>query len=97
MTTSKTATLSTAAPEAQPTRPPCVCGCGGTPKGKSARFLPGHDARYHARIKAEALAAFDAERASDNPAAPDRPARAPKSRAVKGDATETLPKDIGVA
>lgn len=27
----------------------CLCGCGGQTKG--GRFLPGHDARYHARIK----------------------------------------------
>jgi len=33
-------------------RAPCLCGCGGFPKGKKARFLPGHDARYHARQKA---------------------------------------------
>ena len=82
---------------AETTRPPCVCGCGGTPKGKKARFLPGHDARYHARIKAEALAVFDAAKAAEDPAVANRPSRAPKSRAVKGDATETLVKDIGVA
>jgi hypothetical protein len=23
----------------------CACGCGGTPKGKNSRFLPGHDLR----------------------------------------------------
>ncbi len=23
----------------------CLCGCGGSPKGKNSRFLPGHDAR----------------------------------------------------
>lgn len=27
-------------------RPSCLCGCGGTPSGKKARFIPGHDARY---------------------------------------------------
>lgn len=33
------------------TRAACVCGCGGFPAGKKARFLPGHDARYHAAQK----------------------------------------------
>lgn len=33
-------------------RPPCLCGCGGTPASKGAKFLPGHDARYHAAQKA---------------------------------------------
>ena len=32
-------------------RAPCLCGCGGTPKGKKSRFIPGHDARYHAAQK----------------------------------------------
>ena len=32
-------------------RGPCVCGCGGFPKGKNARFLPGHDARWHSAQK----------------------------------------------
>ncbi len=27
----------------------CLCGCGGQTKG--GRFIPGHDARYHARIR----------------------------------------------
>ena len=26
-------------------RLPCECGCGGTPRGRASRFLPGHDAR----------------------------------------------------
>ena len=26
-------------------RPPCACGCGGYPKGRHSRFLPGHDAK----------------------------------------------------
>jgi hypothetical protein len=34
-------------------RPPCLCSCGGTPKGANAKFLPGHDARYHAALKRE--------------------------------------------
>lgn len=28
-----------------PSRKPCECGCGKIPKGKTARFLPGHDLR----------------------------------------------------
>jgi hypothetical protein len=38
-------------------RPPCLCGCGGFPKGKNARYVPGHDARHHAAIKREAAEA----------------------------------------
>lgn len=30
-------------------RPACLCGCGGYPKGKTSRFLPGHDSRRTAR------------------------------------------------
>ena len=42
-----------AAPEhpKQPERAPCLCGCGGFPKGPKSRFIPGHDARYHAAQK----------------------------------------------
>ncbi len=32
-------------------RPACLCGCGGTPKGKTSRFISGHDARYHSALK----------------------------------------------
>jgi hypothetical protein len=49
--TTKTKTTTPPAPEAS--RPPCLCGCGETPKGRRARFLPGHDARYHASLRAE--------------------------------------------
>ena len=35
----------------------CECGCGGEPKGKKARFLPGHDARYHAMIRRKEIEA----------------------------------------
>lgn len=36
---------------------PCLCGCGEVPKGKKSRFMPGHDAHYHAaRKKASAVA-----------------------------------------
>lgn len=42
-------------------RPPCLCGCGEFPKSKTAKFMPGHDARYHAaekrRVDAEKKAA----------------------------------------
>lgn len=33
-------------------RAACLCGCGGTPKGKRARYCPGHDARHHAALRA---------------------------------------------
>jgi hypothetical protein len=32
----------------------CQCGCGGQPKGKRSRFLPGHDAKAAAARKAAA-------------------------------------------
>jgi hypothetical protein len=32
-------------------RPACLCGCDGFPKGKKARYLPGHDAKHHAAQK----------------------------------------------
>jgi hypothetical protein len=58
-----TRTKATAVPAAEPTtpaatdeRPPCLCGCGDFPKGKHARFIPGHDARYHAALKRTAEA-----------------------------------------
>jgi hypothetical protein len=38
----------------------CECGCGGSPKGKKARYLPGHDARHHSALKAAAKAAAEA-------------------------------------
>lgn len=48
----KSATKSKQAPakatkptEEKLSRPPCMCGCGGFPKGKRAHFVPGHDAR----------------------------------------------------
>lgn len=37
------------------TGPECTCGCGERTKG--GRFRPGHDSRYHARLKREALTA----------------------------------------
>lgn len=32
----------------------CECGCGGHPRGKKSRFLPGHDAKAHGARLAEA-------------------------------------------
>lgn len=40
-------------------RPACLCGCGGTPKGKKSRFIPGHDARWHAAQKRAAKEAAE--------------------------------------
>jgi hypothetical protein len=37
----------------------CECGCEGMTKG--GRFLPGHDAKMHARQKAEAVANIDGQ------------------------------------
>lgn len=37
-------------------RAPCMCGCGDFPRGKKSRFIPGHDARYHAAQKKAAAA-----------------------------------------
>ena len=55
-TKAKPAAKPKAAPEATD-RPPCLCGCGGFPKGVNSRFIPGHDARYHAAQKAAEKAA----------------------------------------
>lgn len=43
----------------------CECGCGGQTKG--GRFIPGHDAKLHARQKAEAKAAAAAAAAGGDP------------------------------
>lgn len=37
-------------------RAPCACGCGSIPAGPQSRFLPGHDAKLHARHRREAPA-----------------------------------------
>jgi hypothetical protein len=43
-------------------RPLCLCGCGGYPKGKKARYLPGHDAKHHsAQKKARTLSALQGD------------------------------------
>ena len=34
-------------------RPPCLCGCGGFPSSPKGKYLPGHDAKHHAALKAE--------------------------------------------
>lgn len=47
----------------------CLCGCGGMTKG--GRFLPGHDARYHAAQKKAAAAAAGEQ--SEAAAAEDQP------------------------
>src|SRR5262245_23356962 len=59
-----------------PDREPCLCGCGGTPKGKKSRFSPGHDARYHA---AQKKAAAEVLTDNDEPelVMPKRATRAP--------------------
>lgn len=59
----KDATATEAKPKAGKEPRNCLCGCGGQTKG--GRFLPGHDARYHARIKiltAAGLAHDEAEK-----------------------------------
>lgn len=33
-------------------RPPCACGCGGTPAGKRSVYLPGHDTKHRSAFKA---------------------------------------------
>lgn len=43
--------------------PTCGCGCGGAPKGKKSRFLPGHDAKAASAANAPARAAADNEKA----------------------------------
>lgn len=51
MATTKTAPKPKARAAEQPQRDPCLCGCGGFPMGRKSRFIPGHDARYHAALK----------------------------------------------
>jgi hypothetical protein len=36
-------------------RAACACGCGGTPVGKKATYISGHDQRHHAALKAAGL------------------------------------------
>lgn len=39
----------------RPARRPCLCGCGGYPKSRASRFLPGHDSRYYSILRRAAL------------------------------------------
>ncbi len=43
------------APAPAVVRAPCLCGCGITPSGKTSRFVPGHDARYHSAQRAAGI------------------------------------------
>jgi hypothetical protein len=65
----------------EPDRPPCLCGCGGTPRGTKSRFIPGHDARYHAAIKLAAKAK-EATKEPTEVAGPAK-ARSRRSRATE--------------
>jgi hypothetical protein len=85
----------TEAPAAE-TRLPCLCGCGETPKGKKARFMPGHDAQLKAslyRTIRDPEAPADAKAAASEklsefgwPQPTEKPAR--KSRAKNKDKDE---------
>lgn len=75
----------------------CMCGCGGQTKG--GRFIPGHDARFHSRVKA--LMAFDTtlteaqadEIASKGPLTGKyAAAQQPKVKAPKAPKAEKAPK-----
>jgi hypothetical protein len=37
--------------EATAGRAGCLCGCGGFPKGKRSRYVPGHDARHASALR----------------------------------------------
>lgn len=79
------------APRAAKVKEPqaCLCGCGGSTKG--GRFLPGHDARYHARVKAAMTAGKTQEEAERLASKGPLPAsllpkvepKAPKAETVK--------------
>lgn len=71
----------------------CLCGCGGSTKG--GRFLPGHDARYHARIKAAMAAGKTHEEAERLAAKGPLPASLlpkPEPKAPKAEAVKAAPK-----
>ena len=51
MATTKKAPVTPETTATEPPRDPCRCGCGDTPKGSKARFIPGHDARVHSAHK----------------------------------------------
>jgi hypothetical protein len=65
----------------EPGRPPCECGCGGFPKGKSSRFIPGHDAKLHSAQKKAAAGAAPSPSVPVN--AQDRPRRPSRRSAGK--------------
>jgi hypothetical protein len=69
----------------------CGCGCGGATKG--GRFLPGHDARFHARVK-QALAAGktheEAERLAAKGPLPASLLPKPEPKAAKADGPEPI-------
>ena len=44
-------TVTGRAPAVEPGTGTCECGCGGSPKGKNSRFLPGHDAKAASAAK----------------------------------------------
>lgn len=76
-------------------KPPleCTCGCGGMTKG--GRFLPGHDARYHAAQKRAAAEAAPAiEQAAQEIAATIPAKRGRRSKAEAVPAPEDLPDDM---
>lgn len=80
MTTKRKAPVTPETRVSEPRREPCVCGCGGFPRGAKSRFIPGHDARYHSAQKKAAAEAAPAASLAVNEA--KRPRRA--SRAAAG-------------
>lgn len=49
----------------------CECGCGGHPRGKRSRFLPGHDAKLVSKLVAQAQAPTPVEPEPNADADPD--------------------------
>lgn len=81
----------TPAVEPKVERTPCLCGCGGFPKGSKARFIPGHDARYHA---AQKKAAAPAEKPA--PKAEPKAKAAPPTRKMGSGPVPRTPKGKAV-
>lgn len=84
------------APKAEKVGQACLCGCGGMTKG--GRFLPGHDARWHGRVK-QAMAAgktqAEAEAlASKGPLPASLAKPEPIKAAPKPKAAKTKPVDL---
>lgn len=71
----------------------CLCGCGGTPKRKRSKFLPGHDAQLKASlyrtIRAEDTSDEDREAAKAKLDKFEWPQPAPKKSKAKS-ATEAV-------